>query len=78
MSVQERIIEMIKETLKFEDKEITLQTNLYEDLGVDSLDAVELIMAIEDEYGVEVPDEELSNMNIVGNIVKYVEANKEA
>ncbi len=76
MNTQEKIIAMIKDTLKFEDKEITAETNLYKDLGVDSLDAVELIMAIEEEFEIEIPDEELPNLNQVGAIVKYVEDHK--
>ena len=59
-----------------EDDEITMETHLMKDLEADSLDAVEIIMAIEDEYGIEIPDEEAEKMQTVGDLVRYVEENK--
>lgn len=55
---------------------ITLETTLSDDLEADSLDAVEVIMAIEDEFGIEIPDEEAQNFKTVGDICKFVEDNK--
>ena len=51
MNTQEKVIDIIKDTLKFDDKEITPQMDLFKDLGVDSLDAVELVMALEEAFG---------------------------
>ena len=56
--VFDKIKEIIIEQLQVEESEITMDTNLMKDLSADSLDAVEIIMAIEDEYGIEIPDEE--------------------
>ena len=54
----DKVKEIIIEQLQVDESEVTLDTNLMKDLSADSLDAVEIIMAIEDEYGIEVPDEE--------------------
>ena len=74
--VFDKIKEIIIEQLQVEESEITMDTNLMKDLSADSLDAVEIIMAIEDEYGIEIPDEVAENFTKVGDIVKYVEENK--
>ena len=57
---------------------ITPETNLLDDLEADSLDAVEIIMAIEDEFGIEIPDELAESLRTVGEIVEYVEEHKSA
>jgi len=57
---------------------ITLETSLLDDLEADSLDAVEIIMAIEDEFGLEIPDEVAETLRTVGEIVEYVEEHKTA
>lgn len=74
--VFDTIKNIIAEQLGTED-EITLSTNLMKDLEADSLDAVEIIMAIEDEYDIEIPDEEAEKMQTVSDIVRYVEENAE-
>ena len=72
--VFERIREIIAEQLNIDDvEEITMDTSLTKDLEADSLDAVEIIMAIEDEYGIEIPEEEAEQFQVVRNLVKYVE-----
>ena len=71
----DQIKEIIIDTLKF-DGEVTMESSLADDLQADSLDAVELAMAIEENCGVSIPDEELPNMKTVGDIVNYVEANQ--
>lgn len=58
-----------------EEDKITADTDLQEDLGADSLDVVDLLMSIEDEFEVEVPDEEIENIKTVGSLVSYIEAN---
>ncbi len=72
----ERIKEMIVEELNVPVEKITMEARLAEDLGADSIDAVELIMNIEDEFSVQVSDEEAQNIKTVGDLVKYVEALK--
>ncbi|WP_195237264.1 acyl carrier protein [Romboutsia sp. 1001285H_161024_C4] len=72
----EKVVEIIREQLSVEDKEITMETSLMKDLEVDSLDAVEIIMALEDEFGVEIPDTGAENFKSIGDIVKFIEDNK--
>jgi acyl carrier protein len=74
--VFDKIKEIIMEQLQVEESEITMDTNLMKDLSADSLDAVEIIMAIEDEYGIEIPDEEAETIQTVADLVKFVEDNK--
>ncbi|MBQ2096484.1 MAG: acyl carrier protein [Firmicutes bacterium] len=70
----EKIREIIAEQLSVEDIEkITLETSLTNDLEADSLDAVEIIMALEEEYDIEIPDEVAEEFKTVGDIVKCVE-----
>lgn len=72
----EKIKEIIANQLGIEDdSRITLETNLTKDLEADSLDAVEIVMAIEEEYDIEVPDEEAEKFLLVKDLVNYVEAN---
>lgn len=71
--VFERIKAMIKDELNVPEEKITMEAKLAEDLGADSIDAVELIMNIEDEFDVQVSDEEAQNIKSVGDIVKFVE-----
>ena len=72
----DRIRDIIIEQLQVEESDVNMDTNLMKDLSADSLDAVEIIMAIEDEYGIEIPDEEAEKMQTVGDLVRYVEENK--
>jgi acyl carrier protein len=69
-----KIREIIVEQLSVDEDAIKLDTHLMKDLEADSLDAVEIIMAIEDEFGIEVPDEDAEKFQTVGDIVGYVEA----
>ena len=72
----DEIKDIIIEQLQVEVSEVTMDTNLMKDLSADSLDAVEIIMAIEEEYGIEIPDEDAETFQTVGDLVKYVEENK--
>lgn len=73
----EKIKEIIAEQLGIDNADtITLETSLIEDLEADSLDAVEVIMALEDEFGIEIPDEEAENFKTIGDISKFIEENK--
>lgn len=71
----EKVKEIIVEQLNVEGVEITAETRFKEDLDADSLDLFEMVMAIEEEYGVEIPSEELTSLLTVGSVVDYL-ANK--
>ena len=73
----EKIRSIISEQLSIDDVDtITLDTSLTEELEADSLDAVEVIMALEDEFGIEIPDEEAEHFKTIGDICKFIENNK--
>ena len=72
----ERIIEMTAEALGTGAEKITAATSLKEDLGADSLDLFELVMALEEEFGVEIPTEDLEKVVTVGDVVAYIESHK--
>ncbi|MGL5346031.1 MAG: acyl carrier protein [Peptostreptococcaceae bacterium] len=73
----EKIKSIIAEQLGIDELDnITMDTSLVEDLEADSLDAVEVIMALEDEFGIEIPDEEAEKFKTVGDLYKFVEDNK--
>ncbi len=72
----EKIQEMIVDALGVDAAKVTETASFKEDLGADSLDLFELVMALEDEYGVEIPTEELEKMVTVGDVVKYIEQNQ--
>ncbi len=71
----EKIRDIIVEQLSVEESMVTMDTNLMKDLEADSLDAVEIIMAIEEEFDLEIPDEEAEKFQLVGDLVKYVDDN---
>ena len=69
----EKLKDIIAEQLSIDESVINMDTNLMKDLEADSLDAVEIIMALEEEYDIEIPDEEAEKFQTVDDIVKYVE-----
>ena len=69
----EKVKEIIEEQLNLEDVEITEATRFKEDLDIDSLDLFELVMAFEEEYGIEIPSEDLENITTVGAIINYMQ-----
>ena len=71
--MQEKIKEIIADELRVDKAEITAETDLVKDLEVDSLAAVQIMMAIEDEFDIEVPEEDSDQFRLVGDIFKYVE-----
>ena len=75
--VFEKIAQILAEQLDANVETITAETKIAEDLGADSLDVVELLMSIEDEFDVEVPDEEIENVKTVGDVVDYIQAHME-
>lgn len=73
----EKIKSIIADQLSIDDEsKITMNTSLIDDLEADSLDAVEVIMALEDEFGMEIPDEEAEHFKTIGDIYKFIEENK--
>lgn len=70
----ERVKEIIEEQLNIEGVEITEETRFKEDLEADSLDLFELVMAFEEEYGVEIPSEDLEQITTVGSIIEYMQS----
>ncbi len=73
MSVEDKIRSIISEQLGVKPEEVNPQASFIDDLGADSLDTVELIMALEEEFGVEIPDEDAEKMATVGDAIKYIE-----
>ena len=71
--VFDKIREIIADQLDVDPNQIKMETDLMKDLEADSLDAVEIIMAIEEEYGIEVPDDMAEEFKIVENIVNFIE-----
>lgn len=71
----ERIREILCEQLDLEEDRVALESDIINDFEADSLDVVDLIMSLEDEFGLEVPDEEVENFRTVGDIVRYIEEN---
>jgi acyl carrier protein len=76
MAVFENVKKIIAEQLGVEESEINLESSLVDDLGADSLDVVELIMALEEEFSLEIPDEDAEKIGTVGQIVDYINKNK--
>jgi len=68
----DRIIEIINEQLNIDDAVITEETSFKDDLGVDSLDLLELVMAFEEEYNIELNPEELEGIQTVGDVMEYI------
>lgn len=74
MGVQDKITEIIVEQLGVKPEEVIPEASFVDDLGADSLDTVELVMALEEEFGVEIPDEDAEKIQTVGDATRYVEA----
>lgn len=73
----EKLQDLIADQLDVDKDKITEDANIQEDLGADSLDVVDLIMAIEEEFDIEIPDEDVENIKTVGDIESYIEAHKD-
>ncbi len=76
-SVEERVKKIVVEQLGVKEDEVTIEASFVDDLGADSLDTVELVMALEEEFKTEIPDEEAENITTVKQAVDYVSANLE-
>lgn len=71
----ERIREIICDQLDLEEDKVTMDSDIIEDFEADSLDVVDLVMSLEDEFGMEVPDDQIENFRTVGDVVRYIEEN---
>jgi acyl carrier protein len=76
MSTLDKVKEIIVERLSVDEKDVVESASFIDDLGADSLDTVELVMALEEEFGLEIPDEEAEKIATVGDAVKYIESHK--
>jgi len=76
MSVAERVKEIIVEQLGVDPEEVTMEASFVNDLGADSLDTVELVMALEEEFNIEIPDEEAEKLDTVGKAIEYINKHK--
>ena len=72
MAIAEKVKKMIVEQLGVSEAEVVPEAKFIDDLGADSLDIVELIMALEDEYGIEIPDEDAEKLTSVGKVIAYL------
>ena len=71
--IEQRVKDIIVEQLGVKPDQVVPSAKFIEDLGADSLDTVELVMALEEEFGIEVPDEQAEKLQSVGDVMKYVE-----
>ncbi len=71
--VFDKVKDIIVDQLDVDEDEVTLEASITEDLGADSLDVVDLIMSLEEEFDIKIPDEEVENVKTVGDIVKFIE-----
>ncbi|MFP4458091.1 MAG: acyl carrier protein [Candidatus Zixiibacteriota bacterium] len=76
MSVEKRIKELIVDNLGVSEDEIKVDSHFIDDLGADSLDTVELVMALEEEFDIDIPDEDAEGLTTVGTAIDYVEKKK--
>ena len=71
--VFEKVRDILCDQLDVNEEDITMESSIAEDLGADSLDVVDLIMSLEDEFDMEVPDEQVENVKTVGDLVRFIE-----
>ena len=69
----EKVREILVDQLDVDEDAVTMEASIQNDLGADSLDIVDLVMSLEEEFDCEIPDEEIENIKTVGDIVKYIE-----
>ena len=73
--VFERVRAIMSNQLDVDEDRITMESDIAEDFDADSLDLVDLVMSLEDDFGIEVPDEQVENFRTVGDVVRYIEDN---
>ncbi|MFH1459309.1 MAG: acyl carrier protein [Candidatus Omnitrophota bacterium] len=74
MAVEDKVKSIIVDQLGVKAEEVTATASFVDDLGADSLDTVELVMALEEEFGIEIPDEDAEKMTTVGEAIKYIDS----
>lgn len=74
--MQEKVVKLISDFTSVDVAKVTPEADFVEDLNLDSLDVVELIMNMEDEFGVEIPEEDAANMKVVQDLITYIENKK--
>ncbi len=72
-NVFEKVKKVVCEELGVQDSEVKPESSFTEDLGADSLDVVELVMALEEQFSIEIPDDDVANLKTVGDVVSYIE-----
>lgn len=72
--IVEKIVEIVMDQLGVDKEEVVLEATFIDDLGADSLDTIELIMALEDEFNIKIPDEKAENIKTVGDAIEYIKA----
>ncbi len=75
--IEEKVVQIVSEQMSVDKREITRETSFVDDLNADSLDTVELVMELEDEFDVTIPDEEAEKLRTVGEAIEYIEKNFE-
>ena len=71
--MKEKIVQVIAESLKIKESDVKLESNFMDDLGADSLDTVELVMVLEQEFDIDIPEEDAEELLTVSDVIKYVE-----
>jgi len=74
--MKDQLFTLIADELSVDKEQVTLEANLQDDLGADSLDAIQLIMSIENEFDITIPESEIDKLKTVADIMKYIESNK--
>ncbi len=78
MSIDNRVKEIIVEKLGVNNEQVTKDAHFVDDLGADSLDQVELVMALEEEFGIEIPDSDAEKISTVGSAIEYIQNQQES
>lgn len=74
MSIESKVKEVIAKQLNLDEAKVKTESSLLDDLGADSLDVTEIMMNFEDEFGIDVDDENLANIKTVADVIKYIES----
>ena len=77
-SIDERVRDLVVDQLGVSEDQVNPQASFIDDLGADSLDTVELVMAFEEEFGIDIPDDDAEKMSSVGDAIKYLEENSKS
>ena len=75
MEIQEKVVKIVSDATKVEAGNIKMETNFVDDLNLDSLDMVEMMMKMEEEFGVEIPEEKTEDLKTIGDVTKFLQSN---